>query len=102
MAVMHMALHLLVPFLLAWVVFRRTWLKSFALLMFGLIIDVDHLLAEPIYDPNRCSIGFHPLHTAPAVVAYVILACVRATRLVGIGLVVHIVLDLLDCARIAS
>jgi hypothetical protein len=35
-----------------------------------MIVDVDHLLADPIYDPNRCSIGFYPLHTTPAIVIY--------------------------------
>ena len=33
------------------------------------------LVADPLYDPNRCSIGFHPLHTAPAVALYVL--CVQ-------------------------
>jgi hypothetical protein len=35
-----------------------------------IIVDLDHLLADPIYDPNRCSIGFHPLHSYPAIVIY--------------------------------
>ena len=39
---------------------RASWL--------GWLIDLDHLLADPVYAPDRCSIGFHPLHTAPAVV----------------------------------
>ena len=25
----------------------------------AMIIDIDHLLADPILDPNRCSVGFH-------------------------------------------
>ena len=27
------------------------------------LMDIDHLLANPIYDPLRCSINFHPLHS---------------------------------------
>jgi len=27
------------------------------------LIDLDHLLANPIYNPLRCGINFHPLHS---------------------------------------
>lgn len=73
--------------------FRRAWL----LLLLGWVIDLDHLLADPIYAPDRCSIGFHPLHTAPAIAAYGALTVARPTRLLGIGLLIHIGLDLVDC-----
>lgn len=62
-----------------------------------MLVDLDHLLARPIYDPERCSIGFHPLHTAPAIVGYALLAFPRTTRLVGLGLIIHMALDALDC-----
>lgn len=63
----------------------------------AMIVDLDHLLATPIYDPHRCSIGFHPLHTAPAIGAYIVLALLPATRLFGLGLIIHMALDALDC-----
>ena len=63
----------------------------------AMFVDLDHLLADPIYDPNRCSIGFHPLHTAPAIAVYAVLATLRPTRLIGLGLMIHMALDLLDC-----
>lgn len=63
----------------------------------GMAIDVDHLLADPIYDPNRCSIGFHPLHSWFILPVYVVLLFHPKTRLVGIGLCIHIVLDAQDC-----
>lgn len=62
-----------------------------------MVVDADHLLANPIYDPNRCGIGFHPLHTAPAIAVYGVTAIVSATRLVGVGLLIHMALDLSDC-----
>jgi hypothetical protein len=62
-----------------------------------LVVDADHLLATPVYDPDRCSIGFHPLHTTPAIVLYLALAAVPRTRVVGVGLVLHMALDALDC-----
>ncbi len=65
--------------------------------MLGMIVDVDHLLADPIYDPLRCSMGFHPLHTWPFVFLYILLSLVPRTRLLGIGLVIHMLLDSGDC-----
>jgi len=62
-----------------------------------MIIDIDHLLADPIYDPNRCSIGFHPLHSYPAICAYILMTVIPKTRIAGIGLLIHIGLDLTDC-----
>jgi len=122
-AILHLMLHVAVPAIVAWLwfssssgapsqragstsrdtgrdagfqagLFRRAWL----LLMLGWVIDVDHLLADPVYAPGRCSIGFHPLHTAPAIALYGALLIPRPTRLLGIGLLIHIGLDLLDCA----
>jgi hypothetical protein len=93
----HIALHFLVPALLAGILYLKKWLKSFALLMCGLLIDVDHLLADPIYAPDRCSIGFHPLHTTIPIVLYSLLLIHPKTRLAGIGLYIHILLDISDC-----
>ena len=62
-----------------------------------MIVDLDHLLANPMYDPNRCSIGFHPLHSYLAVVIYVGLLFVPRLRLIAIGLVIHMALDYTDC-----
>ncbi len=62
-----------------------------------MVVDVDHLLATPIYDAARCSIGFHPLHHFSAIALY-LLACFHPkTRLIGIGLIIHMALDSLDC-----
>ena len=62
-----------------------------------IIVDVDHLLATLIYDPNRCSIGFHPLHEFIPIAAYFGLCFVKPLRYVGIGLVIHMALDSIDC-----
>ena len=68
--------------------------------MLGMVVDLDHLLAVPVYDPLRCSMGFHPLHTWPAVLLYTVLACNKYTRLFGIGLLLHMLLDTVDCLTI--
>lgn len=62
-----------------------------------MLVDLDHLLATPIYSPTRCSIGFHPLHQAGFIVLYVAMCFVPKTRLVGLGLSIHMALDAMDC-----
>jgi len=94
---MHIVLHFLVPLLVAWAAYRLRWRQAYAWLLAGLIIDLDHLLANPIYDPSRCSIGFHPMHTTPAILIYVALLAHPKTRLLGLGLCIHIILDAIDC-----
>ncbi len=66
-------------------------------MMTTMLVDIDHLLATPIYDPQRCSIGFHPLHSLPAILAYLALISPKKTRLIGLGLIIHMILDSSDC-----
>jgi hypothetical protein len=61
------------------------------------LVDVDHLLAKPIYDPNRCSIGTHPLHTLPAISIYSAMVFNQETQELGIGLLTHMAVDFVDC-----
>jgi hypothetical protein len=97
MNILHVALHLLVPAAVTALFYRAAWLKSYLLMLAGLAIDVDHLWASPIYDPARCSIGFHPLHTAIPILFYVLALVHPKTRLLGLGLCIHILLDALEC-----
>jgi hypothetical protein len=93
----HLLLHVLVPGAVAWLAFRGQWRTAWLVMVGTMLIDLDHLLAEPIYDPGRCSIGFHPLHTGPAIGAYALLALWPRARLVGVGLLIHVALDAIDC-----
>ncbi|MFN2354332.1 MAG: DUF6122 family protein [Desulfopila sp.] len=61
---------------------------------------LDHLLGDPVFDPSRCSIGFHPLHSGLAISVYLGMADVPATRLIGVGLLIHMGLDGLNCIGI--
>jgi len=110
---LHIALHFIVPLAIAFLVWRKKWWNSWLWMLSSMVIDVDHLLADPIYDATRCSIGFHPLHSPPAMVFYAaaLLATVywpaSATRpsvlwfgrfrLFLIGVSLHLILDALDC-----
>ncbi len=94
----HYNLHFLLPLIVAWFFYRTYWLKAYFIMIATMVIDLDHLLANPIFDPSRCSINFHPLHTYYAMVLYVLLLFPKKTRLIGIGLVIHIIADTADCA----
>ncbi len=65
--------------------------------MSTMLVDLDHLLANPLYDPNRCSIGFHPLHQFIPIGIYGLMLLHHKTRIIGLGLVIHMLLDLSDC-----
>jgi len=62
-----------------------------------MLVDLDHLVATPIYDPGRCSIGFHPLHQPALIMLYLVLCFIPKTRLIGLGLTIHMLLDAIDC-----
>ncbi|MDF1594147.1 MAG: DUF6122 family protein [Desulfobacterales bacterium] len=93
----HLLLHFIVPGAAARWAYSERWKKAWLIMMATMIIDLDHLLADPIYDPNRCGIGFHPLHTYAAMIVYTVLSVIPKTRLVGLGLMIHMALDGLDC-----
>ncbi|ALJ01003.1 DUF6122 family protein [Rufibacter tibetensis] len=94
---LHMVLHVVVPVAIAWVFYRSIFKRASLLLLAGILIDLDHLLANPIVDPNRCSVGYHLLHQYWLIPVYGLLVIFPRTRLVGIGLGIHIVLDYIDC-----
>jgi len=96
-AQLHLVLHLAVPLGVALAFFRARWRSAFLVMMATMLVDLDHLLAVPRYDPNRCSIGFHPLHQPLPIVGYALLFFIPKTRLVGLGLLIHMLLDAADC-----
>ena len=96
----HYGIHFLVPILIAFLFYKENRLKIALILLAGIIIDVDHFLADPLFDPNRCSIGFHPLHSYWAILGYSILPFFPKTRVIGLALIIHIVADTFDCLLI--
>ena len=95
--VVHLLLHLIIPGAVSKVAYSDRWLKAWIIMMLAMVIDLDHLLAVPIYDPFRCSIGSHPLHSYVAMGVYGLLTAVPVTRIFAIGLLLHIGLDMVDC-----
>ncbi|MDC0071716.1 DUF6122 family protein [Gammaproteobacteria bacterium] len=98
---LHISLHLVVPLAVVGLFFKKDWKIAYFIMLFTMLVDLDHLLANPIYDPNRCSIGFHPLHQPWFIAFYFILSFYPKTRFIGVGLVIHMVLDAIDCYPIS-
>jgi len=98
---LHISLHLVVPLVVVGLFFKKDWKIAYFIMLSTMLVDLDHLLANPIYDPNRCSIGFHPLHQPWFIAFYFILSFYPKTRFIGVGLVIHMVLDAIDCYPIS-
>ena len=62
-----------------------------------MLVDVDHLLVNPIYSPNRCSINFHILHSYYAMGVYVVMFYFKKFRIISVGLLFHMFTDFIDC-----
>ena len=94
---LHIALHFIAPLLIAFLFFKENLKLSYLIMIATMLVDLDHLLASPIYDANRCSIGFHPLHQYWLIGIYLAMSFFSKTRLIGVGLTTHMVLDAFDC-----
>ncbi|WP_299214530.1 DUF6122 family protein [uncultured Aquimarina sp.] len=93
----HYGFHFLIPLAIALLFFPKQWKKVYLIFLGAMLIDIDHLLADPIFDPNRCSVGFHILHSIYAIIIYTVLLFPKKTRVLGIALLWHIITDQLDC-----
>ena len=94
----HYFLHFGLPLLISIIFFKKQWKKVYLIFISTMLIDLDHLFANPIFDANRCSINFHPLHTYYAFAVYIIFMFLRKPfNIIGIGLALHIITDLIDC-----
>jgi len=94
---LHYGIHFIVPFFIAFVFFKEKKFRVLLILLAGIFIDIDHVLADPIFDPNRCSVGFHLLHQYWAIAVYFVLLFFKKTRIFGIALLLHILADTVDC-----
>ncbi|GAB2452951.1 hypothetical protein GCM10011375_40060 [Hymenobacter qilianensis] len=93
----HYGLHFVFPVVLALVFFPLVWQTAYLIMLATMAIDLDHLLAKPIFDPLRCSIGYHPLHSFYAIPVYALLLLLPATQMVAVGLLFHLFTDTVDC-----
>lgn len=95
----HYSLHFIAPGFLAWLFFRDIWKKAWLIMIATMLVDLDHLWATPIFDPGRCGINFHPLHSFYAIGIYFLMLFVPNTyvRIITLGLLFHMFTDFQDC-----
>ncbi|WP_405398081.1 DUF6122 family protein [Maribacter sp. Asnod2-G09] len=93
----HYGIHFIVPIIIAIYFYKENKLWAAVILLSAIVIDVDHLLATPMFDPNRCSVNFHPLHSYWAIGIYTLLFAYKKTRIIGLALLLHILADTVDC-----
>lgn len=95
--IIHYGLHFLVPFFIAFLFFRKQWKLVYLLFICSMLVDLDHLLATPIFAENRCSINFHPLHSYIAIAIYILGLLFKKTRILCFALLFHMLTDYIDC-----
>lgn len=93
----HYFLHLGFPAVIAYVFYRKNWKHVYLILLATMLVDLDHLFADPIFDPDRKSIGYHPLHSYYAIAVYFLMLFFKGNiRIIGIGLLFHMLTDFQD------
>lgn len=97
----HLFLHFALPGAAARFGWPSDWKRAWVIMASTLFVDLDHLLADPIFDPGRCSIGTHPFHSPAAIVVYLLMTAVPRLRIAGAGLLIHMGVDLIDCLWMA-
>ena len=93
----HYFLHLIFPGIVAYVFYRNEWKKIYLIFLLTMLVDLDHLLATPVFSNCRCSINFHPLHSWIAIAAYALMLLHPKLRVIAIGLLMHMGTDFIDC-----
>lgn len=99
--IVHYGLHFIIfpgiVSLLSHYLFKLDWKKVYLIMLLTMLVDIDHLLANPIFDPERCSIGFHFLHSYWAIAVYSLMLFYKRMRIISIGLLLHMFTDYIDC-----
>jgi hypothetical protein len=99
---LHYGIHFIVPLGVAYFFFKEHRLKAALILLAGIVLDVDHVLATPIFDTMRCSVNFHPLHSYWAIGVYIVMTGYKKTRIWGIAFLIHMLADIIDCLFIGG
>ncbi|MDY7099425.1 MAG: DUF6122 family protein, partial [Pseudomonadota bacterium] len=68
--VLHYSGHWLAPFLIAFVVWRSDWVRAGFVIAAANLIDLDHLLATPIFDQQHGAIQYCRFPSVEQVKAY--------------------------------
>ena len=93
----HYGIHFIIPLVVAFYFFKAKWKIVYLIFIATMLVDVDHFLATPIFEANRCSINYHPLHSYYAIAIYFMLLFFKKTRIIALGLLMHMLADFVDC-----
>ncbi len=96
----HYFLHFIAIGAIAYWYDPKNWKRYWLILLSTMLVDLDHVFADPVFDPDRCGIFFHPLHSQYAIGIYLLGAIFikhRLLKLIFIGLLFHMFTDLIDC-----
>ena len=96
----HYFLHFIAIGAIAWFYDKKNWKKNWLILLATMAVDLDHIFATPLFDPMRCGIGYHPLHSQFAIASYVLGVLFiknKLWKLIFIGLLFHMLTDFIDC-----
>jgi hypothetical protein len=94
----HYSLHLIFPIFIAYIFFKKEWKKVYLIFLLTMLVDLDHLFSNPIFLSNRCSIGYHYLHSFHAILIYLLALFLRKPyKIIAIGLLFHMFTDFIDC-----
>lgn len=96
--IVHYFLHFIFPIFIAKVFFKNNWKHAYLLMLATMLVDLDHVFANPLFDPNRNSVGYHPLHSYWAIGAYFLGAIFLKGdyKIIAIGLLFHMFTDFQD------
>lgn len=95
-SILHYFFHLIFPGIIAYLFFKAKWKQAWLIMLLTMLVDLDHLFANPVFDASRNSIGFHPLHSYYAIAIYFVLLYVKKMRIIAVGLIFHMLTDYLD------
>ena len=93
----HYFLHLIFPAVIAYLFFQPRWKKAYFIMLATMLVDLDHLLAKPVFDSDRMSVGFHLLHSYPMIAVYFLMVFFKGNiRIIAVGLLFHMLTDFQD------
>lgn len=97
-SIVHYFLHFGVPLFGALWLKPQKWFRITCLLWATMAIDLDHFFAWPdVFVADRCSLCAHPFHQPAIWPLYGLMLCWSRSRVLGIGLCLHMLADGLDC-----
>lgn len=94
--IIHYGLHFVAPILIAKLYDPRKWKDIYKIFLLSMLVDLDHLLSTPLFDPHRLSVGYHYFHSFAALGVYAFGLFFPRTRILSFALIFHMFTDVLD------